>query len=112
MLKKIVEFVVNGEGTNQFEFMPDNFFYNKSFELVVVGKVTKGEPTTGDPVVLRSLIPGKEQVIRTKINRMEETKQERAKATEGMVIGMCLPGVRVRDLRLIRKTNKMRLPKN
>ena len=104
-------FIATGDGKSQFEFKPNNFFFKKgnSRDLVLVGNVTSGVVTAGDPVILSSLIECKKETIRGTITRMELQKKEITEAKEGMEIGICIPGVRIKELRNIRRTNKMKL---
>lgn len=76
---------------------------------MVIGSVIEGSITKGESVILKSQIKMKKQILHSSVFRIEVQKKEIDVASEGMSIGMCLPGVNVRDLRRIRKTKGMKL---
>ncbi len=112
MSKKIVKFIVVGDGEGQyFKLTPDNFFYRKGDwnNPVITGTLEEGTVVTGACVILKSLINGKDQTIKSVISRIEIQKEKVEEAVAGSQIGIRLTNVGTGALRRIRRSNKMRL---
>ena len=81
----------SGGNSSGFELTVEDVFSISGRGTVVTGRVSRGELSQGDRVLIR----GREgRVLETKIGGIESFRKARRSAAEGDVVGLLLKGVR------------------